>query len=391
MADNAGTAVSRLLLLTGAASSALGPQRPAHARGALPPWPPGSYQRTPPAWPLARDPFRTRANFCGLHYPDAPVVPGCNAARPETVMSCLLDNYPADFADRYLDDYASAGYTHLQRSLGHALYYGRTLDQYVALSARARGTFGLLCDHWLLNGGENPAGAPPFFLKVQNQDGAYWDPVLRPLVQRLLDAGVIDSACVGWQLDQLQQSAPGNPTLSIIQLVAGLLPDRIPLYSHWVNHAGAWWYDDGHGTVGQDWTDAYGTIFVNDRFTWWRACSPYLTGLYYQGDTHLARTNPTEFQGRMRDTLNPFNGTGGHWPMGRCQRHHDGRPLAFVPYELTGQEQFNEPQPDGTGGCGETEGDQVGLIMASCTADGLPDAYVAGYGNGARRADGTAL
>jgi hypothetical protein len=57
-------------------------------------------------------------------------------------MACLLDNYPADVQDRYLATYASYGYTHLQRSLGHAIWYGHTLEQYIALSQRARARAG---------------------------------------------------------------------------------------------------------------------------------------------------------------------------------------------------------------------------------------------------------
>jgi hypothetical protein len=57
----------------------------------------------------------TEVNFAGC----APAVPGSNGANPECIVACLLDNYPASVQEKFLQQYVDAGYTHLQRSLGH--------------------------------------------------------------------------------------------------------------------------------------------------------------------------------------------------------------------------------------------------------------------------------
>lgn len=378
--------MSLQFLSGGGSSSALGPQWTPIPRSPLAPFPsPVTYDHVlPVAPPAARDLRYYRGNFCGLHFADAPIVPGCNAARPETVMSCLLDNYPRAFQDRYLAGYAERGFTHLQRSLGHALYYGNSFESYAALSARARSTFGLYCDHWFLNAGEGET----FAFKQKGQDAAYWRALLTPYIARLRGEGLIDTACVGWQLDQILE--PGNTTLGVIALLAELLPSTIPLSTHWVNEAGAWWKDGG-----ETWTDRYGSLFVHDRFTFWQACAPYLDGLYYQGDTHTARTNPKLFQDRMKDTLDPMSGPTGKGYFGQSVRSGTPRPFALVAWEITGQEQFNvfdpgnPPTTPPTGGCSEDEGDLDGFLATCATSfNGLG---TAGYGNGARRPDGSAL
>lgn len=384
--------MSRLLtLLGGSSKSVLGPRWTPVARSPLGPFPPGSYDRTiPPIVPAARDLRYYRGQFCGIRIPGAPFVPGANPANTDLVMTCLLDNYPEAIREDFLEQYATAGLTHLQRSIGHAFAYGVDYAAFEALSRRAREVYGLFCDQWLLGVKETDAGyranemggLPPLpddkVLWVGGQDGAFWTPRLRPIVARMLDAGIVDSACVCWQMDGMQQSAPGNPTLSTIAAVASLLPQSIPLFTHWINEAMAWWK-----TGGEDWTDAHGTIFVDDRFSFWRACGPYLTGAYHQGNTTLARTNQVQYQGRQRDTLNPFAGDTSKGVTGQSTRSGVPENFRLVEFECTAQDQFN-------GECSELEGDLVGNILACTKADGF-DAWVSGYGNGARRADGTAF
>jgi len=48
-------------------------------------------------------------------------------------------------------------------------------------------------------------------------------------------------------------------------------------------------------------------INPHDRFTWWLAMQPYLTGGYYQGSGAMAITDPGLYQAHMRDTMNPFS------------------------------------------------------------------------------------
>lgn len=314
---------------------------------------------TPPSFP---DLYFYRGDFCGLHLPGAPWVPGANDQNPECVMACLLDNYPQEWQERYLETYAGYGYTHLQRSIGHSLFYGGTVQSHIQLSRKAQ-SIGLYADEWFL-GGEA--------LKTPNADASYWAPILQPIIDQMLGEGAIDHACVGWQLDQLNWDAPGNPLISIIAYVAKALPSNIPLYTHWMNEALAWWKTGGEVWVDQWNPDGFN---VHDRFTWWLAMRPYLTGGHHQGNTTMARTDPKLYQDKLKDTLDAF---------------HDGR-MGFsrrsgveIPFQLTGYEETAQDQFDDR--CSEEEGDRVGSIIL-CTTSGT-GAGMDGYGNGDRTPEG---
>jgi len=320
-----------------------------------------------PFTPPGRDVLFYRGQFCGLRVPGAPPVPG-GPDDPALMMACLLDRYPPECQDRFLQTYAGYGYTHLQRSIGHALanpdgsWAGVSLAQFIALNQRAQ-RIGLFADVWFL-GGEA--------LMTRDQDATYWQPILQPVIDALLAAQAIDSACVGWQLDQYNQ--PGNALIGIIAYVADALPPTIPVFTHWVNEALAWWK-----TGGEVWTDRYGAINVHDRFSWWLAMRPYLTGGHHQGNTTMARTDPGLYQAKMRDTLNPFS----DGRMGWSRRSGVEVPFRLTVFECTAQDQFN-------GACPEDEGDLVGYLLTCTKGDGN-GGVMAGYGNGARMPDGSPL
>lgn len=321
---------------------------------------------TPPAGP---DTYFYRGNFCGIRLVGAPVVPGGNAANPDLVMACLLDNYPREWQEKYLFTYASYGYTHLQRSIGHSMFYGGTVQTHIDLSKRAQ-SYGLFCDEWFLGGGEGDG----WMFKTRDQDAAYWDPFIGPIVAQMLAAGAVDTACVGWQLDQW--NAPGNPLISIIAMFARLLPATVPLYTHWMNEAMAWWK-----TGGEVWIDPLHWPFginVTDRFSWWLAMQPYLTGGYHQGSSEMAVNDPGLYQAKMRDTLNPFS----DGRMGNSERNGP-RNFAFIEMEPTAQFQFDNV-------IDENQGDLTGYLLTCTISDGS-GGVMAGYGNGARMPDGSPL
>jgi len=369
------------------ATAPLGPQAPTILRPPLLPNPePVDYYTTLPfALPVGRDLHFYRGQFCGLRIADAPVVPGCHGENPSCIMACLLDNYPEWVQEEFLTLYASYGYTHLQRSLGHALGYGHSIDQYIALSKKAR-KLGLFCDHWFI------ANEFPGF--QYNADASYWGPILDPYIDRLLDAGVIDCACPSWQMDQVMGGAPGNATISIIAHVAKKLPPSIPLYTHWMNEALAWWKKVGTaangGDIGEVWTDPQywpNGIEVHDRFSWWYAMQPYLTGGHHQGNTRMLLK---EYQDRLCDTLDFFGDEHGRdtgkGDMGQSQR--DGvRPFALTVFECSAQDQFDDT-PDNPYGISEDEGDQRGYLLLCTTSKW---GHLRGYGNGARMPDGEAV
>jgi hypothetical protein len=366
-------------------TSGLGPQRPTRLRAPLPPYPePVDYKTVLPFTPPAgRDLHFYRGQFCGLRIPHAPTVPGSNGANPSCIMACLLDNYPPAIQEQFLDLYTAAGYTHLQRSLGHALGYGHSIDAYIALSKKAR-SVGLFCDHWFI------ANEFPGF--QWNADASYWGPILDPYIDQLLDAGVVDLACPSWQMDQVMGGAPGNATISIIAHVAKKLPPAIPLYTHWMNEALAWWRKVGTNADGSDigevWSDEYQTIEVHDRFSWWYAMRYYLSGGHHQGNTRMLCK---EYQDRLCDTLDFFGDEDdrdtGKGDMGQSVRSGEPRPFALTVFECSAQDQFDDT-PSNAHAISEDEGDQRGYILMSTTS---PWGHLRGYGNGARRPDGSAL
>ncbi len=70
--------------------------------------------------------------------------------------------------------------------------------------------------------------------------------------------------------------------------------------------------------------------------------------------------------------------------MGQSTRTGVPQDFRMNDFELTGQPQFD-------GDCSEDEGDQVGFIMTCTKGDHDNGGVMSGYGNGARRPDGTAL
>lgn len=332
-----------------------GATRPALVKRApLPPFPAGAYDRDPPVVPAGPDRLFYRGNFCGIRVPGAPgVVGGPNFTVPggdtSLVMACLLDRYPLEWQGAFLERYASYGYTHLQMSVGHSAARGQSIDQYVATAKRAQ-AMGLWVDHWFLGGGRDD-GMDTY--AKRDQDVRYWKPLLDPWIDALLANEAMDCACVGWQLDQY--NVPGAPMQSIIDYLADRLgPHHLPIGTHWVNEAGGWWADGGN------------------RFDWWKAQRNKLSWFHHQGDVNLSIP---DYQAKLVDTLNPF----GDGRMGTSGLFGD-RPFGLVVYECSAQNQFDEQ-------CSEDEGDARGFLLCCTKAR----TQVSGYGNGARRQDGSWL
>lgn len=324
------------------------------SRGPLPAFPPGSYDRDIPAvFASGTDKLIYRGNFCGLRVPGAPGVPGgVNFTRPggdtSLVMAAHLDRYPREIQQAYLSRTAAYGYTHVQQSIGHSVEAGQSIEAFVATQKIIQAA-GLFADVWFL-------GGPGF--TDRDQDAAHWRPRLDPWIDALLANGAIDTACVGWQLDQYNKesdSRTGNgPIQSIIDYLADrLAPHGIPIGTHWVNEAGAW-------------------CAPMDRFAWWKRQRNRLTWFHHQGDVRMAIP---DYQAKLVDTLQPF----GDGRMGTSGLFGD-RPFGLTIFECSAQAQFDEQTT-------EDEGDLRGLLLC-CTKAASP---VAGYGNGARRQDGRAL
>ena len=331
------------------------PPRPAPvARPPLPAFPPGKYDRELPFTPPPADVLFYRGNFCGVRVPEVPNLPGMAGytlpgGDKSLVMS--LDVFKYDSVEQQnliLGAHAQRSYTHYQCSIGHAIEQGWSIDRYVEFSARVQAIVGF-ADHWFIGGG-------PW--NTRDADASFWAPVLDPWIDALLASGAIDAACVGWQLDQFNK--PGDPILSIIDYVAGRLgPSNIPIGTHWVNEAGGWWQTGGD---------------PGDRFSWWSRMRNRVLWFHHQGSTTL--DIPT-YQAKLVDTLQPF----GDGRMGTSGLFGD-RPFGLVVYECSAQDQFDDPT-------GHTEdlGDLRSYLLCCTRAAST----VSGFGNGARRPDGSPL
>jgi hypothetical protein len=330
-------------------------------RAPLPPIPGGAFSEgdfSRDLWfepPKKPDLFWWRGNFCGLHMPNAPWVPGCEAKNQACVMACLLDRYPRTFQDEYLDTYASYGYTHLQRSVGHAVGAGVSVRDYLDLSRRARDR-GLFLDHWFV------AGPDCWGNDCKYRDLDFWAPRLDPWIDALISAQVVDAVCVGWQLDGMFK-AGDQCKAAIFHVADQFVPHKIPVATHWMNDAGGWWEDDGK----------------QDRFSWWREMRGHLSGVHLQLSTPAAGGTMANYQEAIRLVVDPFAGDTGRGVTGRSGLFGD-RPYFCTMFEISGQDQFD-------GVTTEDLGDLVGYLTM-CTRSKMP---VSGYGNGARRPDGSPL
>lgn len=306
-----------------------------------------------------------RGNFCGIRVPGVPLLPGmagftvpgwrdnAEGGLNPPFFSVDIARYfveQPEVADHILESYAGRGYTHLQCTVGHAVEIGMSIDQYIAYCARAK-SFGLWVDQWLLG----------FGLMSRDRDAEYWRPILNPWIDALLSNNVIDCACVGWQLDQFNTGTPRtidgrmqSPIQSIIDYVADRVgPANVPLGTHWVNEAGAW-------------NDPF------NRFQWWKDQQNKLLWFHHQGDVDI---DIGLYQAKLVDTLDHF----GDGSMGRSGLFGN-RPFGLVVYECSAQKQFDLR-------CSEDEGDLRGFLLCCTRSKGQID----GYGNGARRPDGTVL
>jgi hypothetical protein len=345
------------------AKPALPPRPPYQPRAPLPPMPPGSYDRTlpftPPVGP-SRDFYR--GDFCGVRVPGIPLLPEMSGFTVDgwrdnrvgglnpPIMALDIPRYwkvSRDLVIENLNAHAIRGYTHLQCSAGHALEQGLSIDDYVEYSKLVQAIVGF-ADHWFLGGGPWSArDKNGNWTEARDRDRAYWAPILNPWIDALLANQAIDCACVGWQLDGGNKE--NEPIQSIIDYFADRLrPHDIPIGTHWLNEAGAW-------------------NFPMDRFKWWQSQRGKLRWFHHQGDVNM---DIPLYQAKLVDTLQPF----GDGRMGAPGE------FALVIYECSAQAQFDLQMS-------EDVGNQRGFLLC-CTA---ASSHVGGYGNGARRPDGSVL
>ncbi len=363
---------SRALLLLGdeVAATRAWPPPP---RGPLPASPPNVDRELWFDIPSGPDKLFYRGNFCGIRVPGVPLLEGM-AGR--TVAPWSENQAPFcppfmagdvlfyathgqwDAVQEYFKVYAADGYTHWQANVCLAVEAALTRDEYFRVCRMARDAGIPFLDQWFLGGvwGERDA------------DAAYWRPIVKPWFDALVAEGLIDCACVGWQLDKFNTGLPRQiegreqaPIQSIVDMFADWCgPREIPLGTHWVNEAGVWrvyWN---------------GREFEFDRFRGWKDQRNKVFFFHHQGDVDI----PVDlYQAKLKDTLDPF----GNGRMGTSGLFGD-RPFGLVIYECSAQAQFDLR-------CSEDDGDLRGALLLYTKGA----THAVGYGNGARRPDGGAL
>jgi hypothetical protein len=289
-----------------------------------------------------------RGNFCGIALPDGlsplPGMAGYTVPsyKHPPVMALDIPRFPVDQQIALLDAYASRGYTHLQCSIGHAAEQGLSIDAYIDYCGRAR-QFVPFLDHWFLGGGN---------WNARDMAIDYWRPIVDPWIDALLANDLIDCACVGWQLDGYNTGTPrmvDGRLQSPIQSIIDHFADRLvslgkKLGTHWMNAEGG------------AWNDPY------DRVRWWRVENRDKLQFWHdQGDVD----HPIDlYQAKLVDKV---------WPL-------EGTDAKLVVYECSAQAQFDLR-------CTEDQGDLKSYLLL-CTKVAVP---FGGYGNGARRPDGSSL
>jgi hypothetical protein len=367
---------------------------PPQKRAPLPPFPIPGADPSKPVWaentydheiwfdvPNKPDLLFYRGQFSGIALPDGmkPLVGMAGFTEPWVKRTCVMaQDIPRfwlegqrDNCEELLRQYGAVrGLTHLQASICHLVEEGekrgwpmnKILDfaiEYLGLAHR----YVPFLDPWMMGGvgsfgTMNPDGS---FSAGRDQDVAYWRPKWQPWFDELKRTRLIQACCVGWQLDGGNTSDPRviegraqSPIQSIIDYVAGeCVQADIPVGAHWMNEAMAW-------------------RTPMDRFAFWREQHGKLTWGHHQGDVNI----PVDlYQAKIKDTLDHF----GDGSMGMSGLHND-RPFGLVVYEQLAQKYFDDKAT-------EDDVDLRGFLIC-CTKARVP---VSGYGNGARRPDGSVL
>ncbi len=323
------------------------PPAPVLARPPLPPFPPGTYDQILP-WdpPYTRD--YLRANAWGITLPGAPFVPGGSSKHPERILSWFWDRYPQDWQARWLWANRSYGYTHAIVSAPDSLGPvdngpdsppggGFTLDQFVGTCRRIKATLPYVTCF---------LGSKYF--QPRDMTVGRWIAYVAPLLDALLP--VVDEVVPGWEWDLW--NVPGATTVGVAKYIGNRAHTAgKSCWLHFSSEKTSWFADgDPRGRDG-----------------FWADVQPEVDGILYQ-------TTPTwdipTTQARLVDTLSHFG---------------DG-PLKLRFFEDQASLMFDGDLPD------ETAADLRGYC-ACCTVDNVrhTGAKVWGYGNGARRPDGTRL
>lgn len=342
---------------------------PPLVRGPLPPFPEPVNYYTDLPWELPQIPTRDflRGDFWGVEMPGFPPVPGMGA-KYERIFSWFLDRYSVEQQKEYLTKYAGYGYTHLLLSYadstgptenpGKTPGAGHTLDQFIELCLRVK-SYVNYCHVRFGSKDFQPANMTP----------QQWADYVDPVFQKLVQAGAVDEVSLGWELNLW--NTPGQPLIEALRHLGGQAHAAgLSSWQHFSPHYTSWFADgDPRGRFG--WYDDLAGGGVD--------------GIDYQ--TQGPAWSPQMLQARMVDTLWQFGERGNDF---KFRMEED---LAFFMWQediWTGV--VDDTPPPQTVSVTPEDANLRGYISC-CTRDDVKhtDARVWGYGNGARRPDGSRL
>lgn len=344
------------------------PDIPTIVRDPLPPWPASThpYATTLPAdWPPA-NPTRDflRANCWTLEVPGLPWVPGASSLQPQRFLSWFFDRYPRDYGDRWLELNRQYGYTHAYLSAADSMGptsanpgcppgAGQSLAQFIDTCGYVKSVMPFV--HVFV-------GSKCF--QPRDMSPAQWADYADPIMEALIDAGVVDEFTLGWEWDLW--NTPGDSSVAANKHAGQVAhAGGCSFWHHFSTHVTSWFADgDPRG-----------------RFGYWEDLGRDVDGIDYQAVCTVAANPDVDgpydwsadmLQARIVDTLYQFG--------------QEGNIHKFRVFEDMAMLSFDHNPPT------EADNDQRGYL-ACCTVDNVKgtDAKVWGYGGGGRRPDGSPL
>jgi hypothetical protein len=290
-----------------------------------------------------------RGDLGGVMLPTAPpFVPGANTTPPEMVMSFLLPWYQQPWIDTILMAHAERGYTHFLLDFYHCRKAGLSLQQTLDLIAYVQ-SWGFFTPIWLTGSNDDRSHG---WTSVQ--------PIVEPLVRGLLNASSLTAGFIafpGQELNTNCEPGPGKADAIIAAVCALCNPSDVDCWLHFSpNYPGY----PMNPQPGQNFD-----VMMVEWIAQWRG---RIRGLAWQGDG-------SQSAGLMGAKM---------WDARRfwARAGYTDYPCV-VAFELMATDELY-------GHCTEAQGCLRGTEMVYCTSDGSAPP-VAGYGNGARRADGSVL
>jgi hypothetical protein len=305
-------------------------------RGPLPPFPPGSYDRTLP-WTLPTGPAVLRADAWGVTLPGAPWVLGGSSEHPERILSWFLDRFPEEWQAKILWQHGLNGYTHFILSAPDSIQGNeQSLDQFVALCRSVKAVLPYVT---VFLGSK--------LYQPRDQTAAQWIAYVDPIMDALIAAQAVDEFVPAWEWNLF--NVPGQTTLDVFRHVGQKAhAAQTSCWLHFSPEVTSWFVNgDPRG-----------------RYGFWADLGADVDGLLYQ--TH-PEWSIGETQARLVDTLTQFGQQG------------LGHKLRF--YEDQAELMFSHDRPN------EDDANLRGYL--ACCTNGVSRVY--GYGNGARCPNGDPL